>query len=355
MRVLIVDDSVTFRATIRTALSHEEGIEVAGVAANGKIALAKLENEKIDLVVLDLEMPDMDGLETIRAIKQADFGVRIILFAAPTASAYEKVREALRLGADEFLAKPVGENALGGVEAAVERIRVDLVPRIRLFAQRLPTVPLNPGPSLTQAQGKSWVRKDLTQFHPEAIVIASSTGGPMALEHLFARIRAPLRIPVLIVQHMPPPFTKNLADRLAAISGVPVMEGQAGQSVRAGQVYVAPAGFHMRLEQGSDRRTQIEIYQGPRINYVIPAADPLFETASLIYGPNLMGFILTGMGEDGKLGACAIKNQGGGVMIQDQATSVVWGMPGAVHQAGAFDRMGGIEECASLFANYCSL
>ena len=354
MRVLVVDDSVAFRAAIKAALSRESDIEVVGVAPNGRIALAKLEGAKADVVVMDLEMPDLDGIETTREMRRLGIKSRVLIFAAPTEESYQRVNTALQVGADEFLVKPIADTNEGGGESAVERIRSELVPRLRLLSGSQDRAISHskaaiPVAKVTQAAE----HKLLMNFRPDAIVIASSTGGPMALEKLFANMNGKNNRPVFMVQHMPAPFTKSLASRLASISGLDIREADDKEVPRSGRVYVAPADYHMRLE-GRRGATVIRVYQGPRINFVIPAADPLFESAAEVYRADLMGFVLTGMGEDGKVGAGAVKRAGGKIMIQDQETSVVWGMPGAVFEAGWYDRMGALEECGAMFRYMCA-
>jgi len=350
LRVLIVDDSVTFRSAIKAALLDLPGIEVGGVAANGKIAIAKLKNEVFDVVILDLEMPELDGIGTLTAIRDEGLTVTTLLFAAPTEAAYAKIRQALSLGAADFLAKPV-TTEVGNIEAAVAKIRAELAPRVLALGARLGSspkatpLPVSPAPS-PPARVTSWPKIDLTALRPQAVVLASSTGGPMALERVFLQLKQPPRRPLLICQHMPSPFTKSLAKHLQELSGIPVAEGENGEEVRAGRVYLAPADWHMRLVKVGGT-VRIELREGPRINYVIPAADPLFETAADVYGASLAAFVLTGMGEDGKLGAIRIKEKGGAVVVQDRASSIVWGMPGAVVEAGAYDKIAPLDECAA--------
>jgi two-component system chemotaxis response regulator CheB len=353
MKVLIVDDSVTFRTAIKTALTSEKDIDIVGSAANGKIAVQKLQDTPADLVILDLEMPEMDGVETLQAFKEIGLKPNVIIFAAPTQSAYDKVRAALQAGADEFLAKPVTTAEEGGISAAIERIRMELLPRIRLLGARKSYGTIKEPSSGENSPPKSsketpWSKIDLAAFKPEAIVIASSTGGPMALETLFEGLKPPVKVPIFVIQHMPPPFTKSLAERLQIITGLPAAEGILGEKAVPGKIYVAPANYHMSLIAGAPF-PQIHLSSGPRVNFVIPAADPLFETASLVYGSKLMAFVLTGMGEDARSGSCSIKRRGGGVMIQDEATSVVWGMPGAVFEAKAFDAIAPLSLCGTTF------
>ena len=354
MRLLIVDDSITFRSVIKAALSQEPGFEIVGTAANGKIALTKMKNDPVDVVILDLEMPEMDGIETLKAMELEKIKARVLVFASPTSRAYEKVRQALKLGAHDVIAKPIGENHEGSVDAAVDRVRDELLPRLRLIDSGAKLKAKIAQEAPVPAAVPSWQKRDILKMSPDALVIASSTGGPMALERFFEQIKRPLRVPVFIVQHMPPPFTKNLAERIAEITGFPAKEAEHNEVAVAGHIYVAPAEFHLKLNW-INKKVQMEVYKSSRINYVIPSADPLFQSAADIFGPKLFAVVLTGMGEDGKRGSCAVKEKGGAVMIQDQASCVVWGMPGSVYEAGAYDKIAGIEECGQIVSNICCL
>lgn len=352
MKVLIVDDSITFRSAVKQALTNVEGLEIVGVAANGKIALAKLASTPCDLVTLDLEMPEMDGIETLKAIALMPIRPKVIVFAAPTTAAYERVMQAMKAGAIDFVAKPKAEasDAQSALAQAIDTIRNDLVPRItQLLAPNArgdgPRQPV--APAAKAPPPPTWERRRLRGFVPQAIVIASSTGGPLALEKLLSRLRPPLRQPILIAQHMPPPFTKTLADRLGVVTGCPAAEGRDGERLKPGQIYVAPADYHMLVERDLSG-VKVILTQGDRVNFVRPAADLLFTSAARAYRQDLMAFVLTGMGEDGRVGCGDIKNAGGAVMIQDQETSVVWGMPGAVHALGAYDAMGSIDDCNAM-------
>ena len=375
IRVMIVDDSIVFRAAIKAAIATEADIEVVAVAANGKIALGKLADVEVDIIIMDLEMPELDGVATTQQIRELGIASRILLFAAPTQDSYPRVHKALLAGADEFLAKPGGDYGAATRDGVIERIRSELVPRLRMLhfqdckfsrmtelttpnqsrehsnTHQLVTPKINSliTPVIKGQVGPVlWKKESLHDFKPSAVVIASSTGGPIALEALFAGVSCVGKRPIFIVQHMSPPFTKSLAQRLAEISGLNVREACDGEMVHGGVVYVAPAGYHMRIE-GCAAKPVLRVYQGEHINYVMPAADPLFESAAQIYGSGLMSFVLTGMGQDGKAGSIAVKHAGGRVMIQDQASSIVWGMPGAVYESGAYDHVGSLQDCGAMF------
>jgi len=338
LRVLVVDDSVVFRSQIKTALQSSPAIEVVGVANNGKIALEKLKQGSLDLITLDMEMPEMGGLETLRAIRRAGFSVRVIIFSSHTTRGSEAALEALSAGADDFVAKPSG--GLGNdLQTAAERIKLELLPKVLQFL-KTPEPKAAPATVGVKPRASSpYSKRDIATFLPSAIVIGSSTGGPPALEKCLAGISIPSRIPIFIAQHMPPIFTASLAKRLHDLTGVVAAEGKANELVTVNRIYVAPGEFHMTVRK-VDSEVRIHLDQGPQRNSVRPAVDNLFESAAKVYGSRCFGVVLTGMGEDGMLGCRAIKEVGGGVMIQDKASSVVFGMPGAVHADGTFDEMG---------------
>jgi two-component system chemotaxis response regulator CheB len=337
VKILVVDDSVVFRTQISASLKDLKGAEVIGTAANGKIALGKLETTNVDLITLDMEMPEMNGLETIKAIKAKGYKVKIIVFSSQTTAGAQSALEALKLGADDVVSKPSGE--VTSFELAQEMIKNSLLPRVQQFLN-FPTSRL---PKATPVTTSSKTKTNLTLFQPKAVVIASSTGGPNALETLFSQLQTPYRIPIFIVQHMPPIFTKILADRLTTISGCEIREAVDGEVVAANRVYVAPGDYHMVLVSEGDN-IKISLNKEAQRNSVRPCADFLFESASEIYKDRLLGVVLTGMGEDGADGARMIKKRDGGIVIQNQESCVVYGMPGAVFAHGDFDEIKDISE-----------
>lgn len=343
IKVLVVDDSIVFRSQIKAALDGVEGISVVGVAANGKIALRKMTELSVDLVTLDLEMPEMSGIETIAQMKALKLTPKVIVFASMSRRGADTALAALAAGANDFVAKPSGDT--GSFEDALNQIKSDLVPKIRQFASRLGASPVSKSPGSvdqpkvsTSRPASGYTKVDLDTFVPSVIVIGSSTGGPSALETVFSTFDSTPSCPILLVQHMPPVFTATLATRLERLAGVPAAEAKHGEKLEANRIYVAPGDFHMSLlDKGGN--VSIQLDQSPKRNSVRPAVDTLFESAASIYGRKCFGLVLTGMGEDGLHGAIAIKNAKGAMVIQDKATSVVFGMPGAVHDAGAYDRM----------------
>lgn len=344
LRVLVVDDSVVFRSQIKSALEGADQIEVAGVANNGKVALQKLAQMSVDVITLDMEMPELNGIDTIKEIKKAKFPVKIVVFSSHTTRGSEATLEALGAGADDFIAKPSGPDVT--FENSVEKIREELLPKIAQFKTKVRAAVIPKTKEAVPPTKFQIPKRDLSTFLPSVIVIGSSTGGPPALEKALVGLSQP-RVPILIAQHMPPVFTASLAKRLNDLTGIVCAEGKHGEVVKAGRIYLAPGNFHMTVvKNGSD--VCINLDQNPHRNSVRPAVDPLFETACGIYGSRTLGLILTGMGEDGFVGCRAIKNVNGGVLIQDKESCVVFGMPGAVFNNDLQDGMGDLKHINDL-------
>lgn len=344
MRVLIVDDSIVFRTQINTAINGISGIEVASTAPNGSIALQKLEQQSIDVVTLDMEMPDMDGIEVLKHIRDKKFPVKVIVFSSQTTRGAEKAIEALQNGADDIVAKP---NMEGATQTPSDMIRGVLVPKILQFktteSTQVKTVERKSSIILDSTPKGTYQQMPILSYKPRMIMIASSTGGPNALENIFSEIKPPLKIPILITQHMPPVFTQILAKRIQDITGITCKEGENGELVEPGKIYIAPGDFHMEIE-GNMAQQKIKLTKLPPRNSVRPAADFMFETGSDIFSEHLVGIVLTGMGEDGLEGAKKIKTSGGGMVIQSKESCVVFGMPGAVFNEGCYDISYGLKE-----------
>jgi len=343
IRVLIVDDSVLFRSQIQLALTDCPEIEVVGASSNGKLALERLKTTPADLMILDLEMPVMDGMTTLMTMKEQGIKTRVILFSSQSRSGAEKTLEALHLlGATDFVAKPSAE---GPQHSPSEKIRQALYPKIlSLFHRPSPEskTAASPPPAKASYPSVLW-----ETFRPEVLVIASSTGGPNALLEFFENFKGEVPYPILVAQHMPPLFTTSLAERLGVTGQRRSKEAENGELLQANTIYVAPGDYHLKLS-GSKEKVYAHIDQGPQRNFVRPCADHLFETAAAIYGRNTLGVVLTGMGRDGAQGAKVIKDAGGAVLIQNKASCVVYGMPGATFDLGAFDREGAPSELARI-------
>lgn len=340
IKILITDDSVVYRTQIKTALAGLPWVEVIASASNGKIAISRLEQTQVDLVILDLEMPEMDGIETLKAIKSKNIKCKVLVFSSASKKGAEITLEALRLGAQDFIAKPgpiieMNSEVANGHRQPHQLIREMLEPKLKGIFPEFQEF-LKAKTNEISAGLKNYNKINWKLFRPKIVVLASSTGGPTVLEKIFSNLRPPLNCPILIVQHMPPIFTTTLAERLERLSGIPVREGIHGEFIESNRVYIAPGNFHMSLKGTADRCC-IVLDQSALKNSVRPAADPLFESAASIFKDRCLGIVLTGMGSDGQNGSEKIKESGGAVIIQDQDSCVVFGMPGSVKNAGAYD------------------
>jgi two-component system, chemotaxis family, protein-glutamate methylesterase/glutaminase len=346
IRVLVVDDAVVIRRLVSDVLGSEPDIEVVGVAANGRLALAKIPQVNPDCITLDVEMPEMDGLETLKELRKTWPKLPVIMFSTLTVKGATRTFDALALGATDYVTKPAN---IGSVTEAVDRLRNELVPKIRAHTGRKPpasAVPCTAPPPRKQIVSRHPAAKQDRALRPvEAICIATSTGGPAALSTVIPSIPASVGVPILIVQHMPPLFTALLSERLNQISELQVNEGSAGQLVEPGHIYVAPGGRHMEVRR-NNAGVLIELTDAPPENSCRPAADVLFRSAAAVYGPAIVAAVLTGMGQDGLRGAESIAEAGGEIIAQDEASSVVWGMPGAVVHAGLAQQVLPVSEVA---------
>ena len=337
IRVLVVDDSVVIRHLVMHALREEADIEVVGAEPNGAAALARIPEVQPDVVTLDIEMPVMDGLTALRQIRKLHPRLRTIMFSTLTTRGASSTFEALALGADDYVAK--ASNA-GSLDQSMASLRGELVPKIRQFfapaTAPAPALPPRPAPAVPAGRAALSGQAVRRGAPFQILGIGVSTGGPQALASLIPQLPANLRVPVLLVQHMPPMFTRLLAERLDSLSPLHVVEAADGMEVRPGTVYIAAGDYHLRLRRsGNSLYTALD--QGPHENSCRPAVDVLFRSLSENCGKHILCVVLTGMGSDGMRGTQAIKATGGYSLVQDQASSVVWGMPGAVAGAGLAD------------------
>ncbi len=354
-RVLIVDDSVVFRKLLTEALGKHPGITVVGAACNGREAISKVRLLHPDLMVLDVEMPEMDGLATLDELRKQHLRTGVIMFSTLTSSGAKTTIEALSKGAFDFVPKPTGT---GAFSQSVRCIRQELIPRIEAFGQRHSGS--KPGRSrpapvkrknhdgMAKRAGKPngpHVQKPVVRpvatgahFRAEAVAIGVSTGGPNALNEVIPRFPSSFRLPVFLVQHMPPIFTTQLASRLNHKSRLNVVEAQDGMVVTPGTVYLAPGDYHMEVARENKTRV-IRLNQGPPVNSCRPAVDVLFMSVSRVYGDRVVAAVLTGMGQDGFEGARMLKQKKARIIAQDRETSVVWGMPKFIVEAGIADRV----------------
>jgi two-component system chemotaxis response regulator CheB len=340
---MVVDDSVVVRKIVTDVLSADPDIEVVGTAVNGKIAVAKLDQLKPDLVTMDIEMPEMNGIEAVRAIRSGQGGpersrVPIIMFSTLTERGASATLDALSAGANEYVTKPAN---VGSVGQSMESVREQLIPKIKALTGRPVTpgparaaAPLPPPPPVAPRTGPG--------KKPAVLVIGSSTGGPEALARVLPQLPATLPVPVLMVQHMPPVFTRQFAQRLDRLSPLRVVEAADGSPLVPGTAHLAPGDHHLVVRsqgRGPAARLYTGLNQGPPENFCRPAVDPLFRSVVTAYDGAVLSVVLTGMGSDGRNGAAEVRAAGGTVIVQDQATSVVWGMPGAIAQAGLADEI----------------
>jgi two-component system chemotaxis response regulator CheB len=334
IRVLIVDDSAVMRSLLRSVLLSDPGLEVAGTAADGASALECLRLGRPDLIVLDVEMPVMDGLVTLRELRARNHTMPVIMCSSLTQRGARVTIEALASGASDYVAKPSGQ---AGRESATRALAQELIPKIRALTGHLqarPAVAAVPRTMLPMAPAPTPAPQSPAK--PLVLAIGVSTGGPAALDVLLPELPAGFSLPVLIVQHMPEVFTRLLAERLSRRCGLRVSEAAEGMPATAGSIYIARGNWHMEALPATrpGAPATIHLTQDPPENHCRPAVDTLFRSTARVYGSGVLAVVLTGMGYDGLAGSRIIREQGGSVLAQDQATSTVWGMPGAVAQAG---------------------
>jgi two-component system chemotaxis response regulator CheB len=324
IRVLVVDDSALVRQIVTHVLSEAPRVEVVGTARNGVEAVAAVRKLMPDVVTLDIQMPEMDGLEALKHIIR-DSSARVVMLSSLDDP--ETTYKALETGAVEFIAKP-----REGLASSMDRLSGELVRAVRTAYAISPDKRLTPVPPVAAVEPPA----DRSPSDPiQLVVIASSTGGPLALERVFAGLRSDAPAAFLVVQHLPAGFSGSFAARLARVAGFPVVEAADGMRVSAGVGYIAPYGTHMKVSGAPAHATTIQLVDGPTLHGLKPSADPLFESAAEAYGSAVTGVVLTGMGSDGALGMVAIRAAGGTTVAQDEDTSVVWGMPGAAVHLGA--------------------
>jgi two-component system chemotaxis response regulator CheB len=355
LRVLVADDAILFRRVISDALASLPDVEVVGTAANGKLALQKVRELKPDLLTLDLEMPETDGLAVLDALKQSGEKVAVIVVSALTHKGGQLTIKALEKGAFDFITKPDAAN----MEQSRAAIRQELAVRVRALSSRLairhilhgssgpkPAAADSPSarPAATPAapQGKlediaGRMSRIVAPGRPQLVLIGVSTGGPNALARLLPQLPKDLGVPILIVQHMPPLFTQTLAENLAAKSAIRVREAAHGDVLQPNTAYIAPGGKQMRVTTGPGGSRLLQITDDPPENNCRPAVDYLFRSVASHFPGQAMAVILTGMGNDGTVGLRLLKRQGCFVIAQDEATCVVYGMPKAAFEAGVTD------------------
>ena len=331
IRVMVVDDSVVIRRLVTQALEPDPMIEVVGTASNGAIGLQRIPQFNPDVITLDIEMPDMNGLEMLRRVRREYPQLRVIMFSTLTERGAAITLEALTLGADDYVAKASNE---GSLDRSLARLREEMIPKIKQFFC-MPAA--KPSPAAPPARAAAPVLQGL-KLRPKVLLIGVSTGGPTALGEILPSFPASFPLPILLVQHMPPLFTRLLAERLNVTCQLTVEEASQGQAVEVGKILIAPGDFHMKVASGPGG-VRVCLDQTPQQNSCRPAVDALFASAAELYGGAVLAVILTGMGQDGLRGVEILRARGARVLVQDEASSVVWGMPGAVANAGFADRV----------------
>lgn len=400
IRILVVDDSVVIRKLVTSTLNEVRGMEVVATAATGKIALAKIQQCGPDIVILDVEMPEMDGIETLQHIRKLSPRLPVIMFSTKTERGAVATIEALTRGASDYVAKP---SNVGNVLVAMARVREELVPRIQALTSgargpgKSPSSPLaslataapssttqirtmpiattmplpttKPGPTgtspLSRMTTQVIARSQVTASNPvivldgpvrlhhatgprppvEIIAIGASTGGPNALAELLTQLPEGFPVPIVIVQHMLATFTRHFAERLAAQCRIKIVEANEGDTVSPGHAYIARGDYHLLTERRLGR-TSLAMNQDPAENFCRPAVDVLFRSIARTHGAGALAVVLTGMGHDGLRGCGAIRDAGGDVIVQDEQSSVVWGMPGFVARAGLASQVLALDQLA---------
>lgn len=342
VRVLVVDDSTVIRKVVTDALSDIARIEVVATAAHGRIALRKIEQLRPDVVTLDFEMPEMDGLATLKQIRRLYPSIRVVMFSSSTQEGAQATIEALALGASDYVQKPTHTR---GMEEAKQHIHQELAPKILQLGPGVAAEVLPDAPRSCRAP-KNNSNSRCMPARIDVISIGSSTGGPNALQQLIQDLPANVNVPIVVVQHMPPVFTRQLAKRLNQLTALEVREAEQGDRLHPGGVWIAPGDYHMRLRRNANSVT-VALDQSAPENSCRPAVDVLFRSCASLYGKGNVSVVLTGMGQDGLRGAREVREQGGYVIAQDQASSVVWGMPRAVEEAGLADKVLPLERIAN--------
>lgn len=364
IRVLVVDDAVAVRRLMTMLFQSEPDLALAGIAQDGVAALEKIELLRPDIVSLDLAMPNMDGLTMLREMRARELDVPVIMFSTLTHHGARETIEGLALGAADYVTKPTRyDNPMDALEA----VRAELVPRIKAIVgaargHTAPTARSATGPATATTNGAAATRSTPTtpddggpggdggdgtpRTRVDAVVIGSSTGGPNALAEVIGRLPGNLRVPVLVAQHMPPLYTTYLAQRLDGLGQLTVREAVDGETAEAGTVYIAPGDHHLTV-RSTGAGVTLALTQTAPVNHCRPAVDVLFSSAAAVWGKHTLAVVLTGMGHDGRDGCAELRSLGAQVLVQDETTSVVWGMPGAVYGAGLADEVVPIDKVAA--------
>lgn len=363
VRVMLVDDSAVIRGLIKRMLDPEPDIEVVASVSNGELAVKRLEAGGIDVIVLDIEMPVMDGLTALPKLIAIDPKIKIIMASTLTLENAEISIEAMKMGAADYVPKPTSTAQIGGASEFRDGIigkikalgksslRTAAAPRAGAAPDALKAGKESPSSRLAIVAGNIQLRPSPARFPPEVVAIGSSTGGPQALFEVLKNITASVQVPILITQHMPPSFTAILAKHITNAVGRECKEGVDGEVIKPGRIYLAPGDYHMTVEsQGLNKVVRLD--QNPPENFCRPAVDPMFRSIAKTYGGRVLSVVLTGMGSDGSRGAQQIADGGGTVIAQDEKSCVVWGMPGATAALGICSALLPLDQIASFINNF---
>lgn len=348
IRILLCDDSAVLKKVVRIALEADPHLKVVEEAKDGQDAIDKLPAAKPDIIIMDVEMPVMDGIDAVREIRKRGIKIPIIMFSSLTSRGAEATLDAIAAGANDFATKPVGS---GHFNEALEGVRRDLIPKVFQWGGR-PKTPANPpntgartapaaikqAPAAPKASAPELAAPLPSDQSISAIGIGVSTGGPQALSAVVSDLPVDFPVPILIAQHMPPVFTGLLAERLSALKGHTVREAVDGEVVKPGEILIAPGDHHL-LVRRDKTVIRAQLNQEPPENSCRPSVDPLFRSIADTFGNKAIGIVLTGMGNDGANGCQAMRQTGAKVIVQDEETSVIWGMPGNVARRGLADRV----------------
>lgn len=340
IQVLIVDDSAFMRKLLTDLFAAEPGFSVLDTARNGKEAVDKVKRLKPDLVTMDVEMPVLDGIKALEQIMQ-ECQVPVLMISSLTRAGAEATMQALALGAVDFIGKPAGPIS------SITGIRSEIITKAKSAVRANVAQLLKPQTVQTQTVQSFFPPVPVgTVLNEQIVAIGTSTGGPRALQEVLVRLPGNLPCGIVIVQHMPPGFTKSLSDRLNSLSSLHIKEAEHNDIVQSGVAFIAPGDYHMLLEREGGK-TVIKLNQAPPVGGHRPAVDPMMESVAKIYGSRAIGVILTGMGHDGSKGMQAIKSQRGQTIAEDQTTAVVYGMPKSAIELNVVDRVAPLPDIAA--------
>lgn len=356
VQVMVVDDSTVIRGLLTRIIEGEPDMRVVASVANGRTAVEMLRHKEVDVILLDIEMPEMDGLTALPLLLKERPDLPVIMASSLTQRGAEVTMRALALGAADSVPKPSSLSAVSGMAAIAD----ELVAKIRALGRagrtrRAPRA-VPESPRQERAERPSGFTLPMHAPHDASVhvlAIASSTGGPNALAKLLSRLPRDFPLPIVIVQHMPPIFTAALAERLQRETGRPCREAKNSEPLLAGHTYIAPGDYHMTV-MTAERQPILRLDQSPPVNFCRPAADPMFRSVAGVFGGGVLAVVLTGMGEDGMRGCQEVARRGGRILVQDEASSVVWGMPGAVSRAGLASAALPLDRLADRIQQLCS-